>query len=59
MLFRSAENGLCMLAHQARLAFLAWTGVAVPADVFLNALYGPDALRGPDALGAPAAGSDA
>lgn len=33
-----AENGLPMLAHQARLAFLAWTGVAVPTSVFLGAL---------------------
>ncbi len=33
-----AENGLSMLAHQARLAFLAWTGVDVPARVFLGAL---------------------
>ncbi|MDL2345967.1 shikimate dehydrogenase, partial [Deinococcus sp. MIMF12] len=29
-----AENGLSMLAHQARLAFLAWTGADVPAPVF-------------------------
>lgn len=33
-----AENGLSMLAHQARLAFLAWTGVDVPTGVFLEAL---------------------
>lgn len=33
-----AENGLAMLAHQARLAFLAWTGADVPASVFLEAL---------------------
>ncbi|WP_345461229.1 shikimate dehydrogenase [Deinococcus carri] len=33
-----AENGLGMLAHQARLAFLAWTGVPVPVGVFLGAL---------------------
>ncbi|ANE44824.1 shikimate dehydrogenase family protein [Deinococcus puniceus] len=34
-----AENGLGMLAHQARLAFLAWTGVDVPVRVFLDALH--------------------
>jgi shikimate dehydrogenase len=34
-----AENGLGMLAHQARLAFLAWTGVDVPVQVFLDALH--------------------
>ncbi|WP_051935387.1 shikimate dehydrogenase [Deinococcus sp. YIM 77859] len=33
-----AENGLSMLAHQARLAFVAWTGVRVPVGVFLAAL---------------------
>ncbi|WP_245872714.1 shikimate dehydrogenase [Deinococcus planocerae] len=33
-----AENGLSMLAHQARLAFLAWTGADVSASVFLGAL---------------------
>lgn len=33
-----AENGLGMLAQQARLAFLAWTDVNLPADVFLRAL---------------------
>jgi shikimate dehydrogenase len=33
-----AGNGLSMLAHQARLAFLAWTGADVPAGVFLGAL---------------------
>ncbi|UBV43624.1 shikimate dehydrogenase [Deinococcus taeanensis] len=33
-----AENGLGMLAHQARLAFHAWTGAAVPAGVFTGAL---------------------
>lgn len=32
-----AENGLSMLAHQARLAFLAWTGVDVPGSVFREA----------------------
>lgn len=36
-----AEHGLSMLAHQARLAFLAWTGVDVPVSVFLGALEGP------------------
>lgn len=35
---RPAENGLGMLAHQARLAFAAWTGCQVPAQVFLGAL---------------------
>lgn len=35
-----AENGLGMLAHQARLAFHAWTGVDVPVQVFLDALTG-------------------
>lgn len=34
-----AENGLGMLAHQARLAFLAWTGADVPVQVFLDALH--------------------
>ncbi|WP_425146053.1 shikimate dehydrogenase [Deinococcus sp.] len=33
-----AENGLGMLAQQARLAFAAWTGVQVPLTVFLEAL---------------------
>lgn len=33
-----AENGLPMLAHQARLAFRAWTGVDVPAATLLAAL---------------------
>ncbi|WP_407571258.1 shikimate dehydrogenase [Deinococcus altitudinis] len=33
-----AENGLGMLAQQARLAFLAWTGTDVPVRVFLEAL---------------------
>lgn len=33
-----AENGLGMLAHQARLAFAAWTGADVPVGVFLEAL---------------------
>ncbi len=32
-----AENGLSMLAHQARLAFLAWTGADVPVSVFFEA----------------------
>ena len=32
-----AENGLSMLAAQARLSFLAWTGADVPLQVFLNA----------------------
>ncbi|GGR85283.1 shikimate dehydrogenase [Deinococcus sedimenti] len=34
----AAENGLGMLAHQARLAFQAWTGADVPVEVFLGAL---------------------
>ncbi|MBZ9749344.1 shikimate dehydrogenase [Deinococcus sp. HMF7604] len=33
-----AANGLGMLAHQARLAFAAWTDAKVPAQVFLDAL---------------------
>lgn len=33
-----AENGLGMLAQQARLAFFGWTGRDVPVSVFLNAL---------------------
>lgn len=36
---RRGENGLGMLAHQARLAFAAWTGVEVPPQVFLGALH--------------------
>lgn len=35
-----AENGLGMLAHQARLAFEEWTGAEVPVSVFLGALTG-------------------
>nr|WP_308424667.1 shikimate dehydrogenase [Deinococcus malanensis] len=35
-----AENGLGMLAHQARLAFEVWTGRDVPVGVFLDALAG-------------------
>jgi len=31
-----AESGLGMLVHQARLAFLEWTGIAVPAAVMLG-----------------------
>ncbi|GGM34354.1 shikimate dehydrogenase (NADP(+)) [Deinococcus arenae] len=38
----SADNGLGMLAHQARLAFRAWTGADVPAHVFLDALRPPE-----------------
>ncbi|WP_420898761.1 shikimate dehydrogenase [Deinococcus wulumuqiensis] len=45
-----AENGLGMLAHQARLAFAAWTGADVPVSVFLKALNSPDA---PDAAQRP------
>lgn len=37
-----AENGLGMLAHQARLAFGAWTGADVPVRVFLDALRAPE-----------------
>ncbi|WP_407539686.1 shikimate dehydrogenase [Deinococcus radiomollis] len=36
-----AENGLGMLAQQARLAFVAWTGKDVPIRVFLKALNAP------------------
>ncbi|WP_276605571.1 shikimate dehydrogenase [Deinococcus sp. Arct2-2] len=43
-----AENGLGMLAHQARLAFLAWTGVDVPVRVFLDALHAAQAPASPD-----------
>ncbi len=32
-----AENGLGMLAHQARLSFALWTGADVGAEVFLSA----------------------
>lgn len=32
-----AESGLTMLAHQARLSFLAWTGADVSVKVFLSA----------------------
>jgi shikimate dehydrogenase len=39
-----AENGLGMLAQQARLAFLAWTGRDVPVSVFLQALHEGDAV---------------
>lgn len=42
-----AENGLGMLAHQARLAFVAWTGADVPAQVFLDALQGAAGLEQP------------
>ncbi|MDV6373018.1 shikimate dehydrogenase [Deinococcus arenicola] len=38
------ENGLGMLAHQARLAFMAWTGTDVPVSVFLGALAGSGGL---------------
>lgn len=41
-----AENGLGMLAQQARLAFTAWTGVDVPVSVFLAALEAPATGRG-------------
>ncbi len=33
-----AENGLGMLAQQARLAFAAWTGQDMGADIFMRAL---------------------
>lgn len=39
-----AENGLSMLAQQARLAFLAWTGSDVPIEVFLSALSAEPSL---------------
>lgn len=45
-----AENGLGMLAHQARLAFCAWTGQDVPAEVFVGALA--DSARA-DSVGTP------
>ncbi len=35
-----AQSGLGMLIHQARLAFLEWTGVAVPAEVMLEGVQG-------------------
>ena len=35
-----AQSGLGMLVHQARLAFLEWTGVAVPAAVMLEGVRG-------------------
>lgn len=35
---RRGANGLGMLAHQARLSFLAWTGQDLPVGVFLGAL---------------------
>lgn len=40
-----AENGLGMLAHQARLAFLAWTGKEVPAHIFREAAEGEQPQR--------------
>ncbi|GGK87394.1 shikimate dehydrogenase (NADP(+)) [Deinococcus radiotolerans] len=40
-----AHNGLGMLAHQARLAFQAWTGTDVPVQVFLDALRAAGAPR--------------
>ncbi|MFC6800759.1 shikimate dehydrogenase family protein [Deinococcus caeni] len=42
----NAENGLGMLAHQARLAFRAWTGADVPVEVFLDALNARPAREG-------------
>ncbi len=33
-----AENGLGMLAHQARLGFEAWTSIKVPNYIFIDAL---------------------
>ena len=36
---RRAENGLGMLAQQARLAFVAWTGCQVGVEVFVAALH--------------------
>lgn len=41
-----AENGLGMLAQQARLAFLAWTGQDVSIRVFLEALEAPERVQG-------------
>jgi len=40
-----AENGLEMLAQQARLAFLAWTGREVSIGVFLDALNPPAQVK--------------
>ncbi len=47
-----AENGLGMLAHQARLAFVAWTGADVPIEVFLAALSAepPSAFQPPSSF---------
>jgi shikimate dehydrogenase len=53
-----AENGLGMLAQQARLAFLAWTGTDVSIRVFLEAL-GVSALSSPAGpVGGPRSGED-
>jgi shikimate dehydrogenase len=53
-----AENGLGMLAQQARLAFLAWTGTDVSIRVFLEAL-GVPALSSPAGpVGGPRSGED-
>ncbi len=41
-----AGNGLGMLAHQARLAFAAWSGADVPVSVFLEALTPAGAAGG-------------
>ena len=40
------ENGLGMLAQQARLAFLAWTGQDISIEVFLEALEAPERVQG-------------
>lgn len=42
---REAEDGLAMLVHQARLAFEAWTGVAVPAAPLFAAVQAELAAR--------------
>ena len=51
-----AENGLGMLAQQARLAFLAWTGADVPIRVFLEALGVPAPGPGTEIDAEPSAG---
>lgn len=41
-----AENGLGMLAQQARLAFIAWTSCQIGIEVFLDALRQDEMNRG-------------
>ncbi len=50
---RRAENGLGMLAHQARLAFVAWTGCQVGVEVFVQALHPLELSRSGPKPGAP------